>query len=236
MKSKPKIKKGISMKMIISLALIISSFLFSKEDCMAQSIELSGTYFTSDVNFYKNTPGISFAYTYHFKRQFVFVELNTSRKDNNSFTDFDHNVFDEYIINSANGSFSTSSANVGVAQKIVTSSCFEFSVGADAGLNYYKQNNEYISFNLDQERNEILYFNSRNEVEKRKNKFGYGAFIDMELKGILLKNLSIFSRLNIYHSGYIDKPVIRDDVKKTFNINSTGYRIGLRYRIQSPEE
>lgn len=224
------------MKTIISITLIFSSFFILLKSSLAQSFELAGTYTTSDANFYKNTPGVSFAYAHHFKKQFVFVELKTAEKSENSFANFDYNIFDSYDIKSVNGSFSTSSVNVGVAQKIVTSDCLEFSVGADAGLNYYKQNNEYISIGLDKERNEIIYFNTSNEIEKRKNKFGIGAFIDMELKNIFFDNLSVFSRLNIYHSDYIDKPIIRDDVPKTSNINSVSFRIGVKYRIPKTKE
>jgi hypothetical protein len=219
------------MKVIITLILTFSLFQISKKKCLAQSIELAGTYTTSDANFYKNAPGISSAYAYHFKKQFVFIEFKTSKKGNNSFSSFDYTVSEYYRIESAQGDFSTLSVNVGAAQKLVTSNCLEFSVGADVGLNYYKQDNEYISIGLDKKRNDILYFNSSNEIEKRKNKFGIGAFIDMELKGIIFDELSIFSRLNIYHSEYGDKHALRDDVPKTSKINNVSFRVGVKYRI-----
>jgi hypothetical protein len=224
------------MKVIITLILILSFFFVSKKTSFAQSIELAGTYTTSDANFYKNTPGVSFAYSHHFKKQFVFVEFKAAKKGNNSFTSFDYTVSEYYRIVSTQGSFSTSSVNVGAAQKIVTSNCLDFSVGADAGLNYYKQDNEVISIGLDKERNEIIYFNTSNETEKRKNKFGIGAFIDIELKRIFFDNLSIFSKLNIYHSDYIDKPVLRNDVPKTSSINSISFRIGIKYRIPTTKD
>ena len=63
-----------------------------------------------------------------------------------------------------------------------------------------------------------------------------GAFIDMELKNIFFENLSVFSRLNIYHSEYGEKHVIRDDVPKTSKINSVSFRIGVKYRIPSGKE
>ncbi len=229
-------KLKLTRKFIIVICVLIAILFISVKNSLAQSIELAGTYTTSDANFYKNTPGISFAYAYHFKKQFVFIELKAAKKGNNSFTDFYYSIHDYYRIESVNGNFSTSSVNVGAAQKIVTSSCLEFSVGADVGLNYYKQDNETISISLDKERNEILYFNTSNEIEKRKNKFGIGAFIDMELKRIFFDDLSIFSRLNIYHSDYIDKPVERDDVPKTSNINNVSFRIGLKYRISFAKE
>ncbi len=221
------------MKITISLALIFSLFFISKKNCLAQSFELAGTYTTSDANFFKNTLGISFAYAHHFKKQFVFVELKTAKKGNNSFTSFDYTTSEFYRIVSVNGSFSTSSVNIGAAQKLFTSDCLEFSVGADSGLNYYQQDNVVTFIGLDKERNEIIYFYNESETEKRKNKFGIGAFIDMELKRIFFDNLSIFSRLNIYHSDYIDKPIIRDDVPKTSKINSVSFRIGIKYRIPS---
>lgn len=226
-------KLKLARKYLIVICVFNTIFFISKKNSLAQSIELAGTYTTSDVSFYKNTPGISFAYAHHFKKQFVFVELGTAKNGNNTFASFDHNIFDSYDIKSINGCFSTSSVNVGAAQKIVTSDCLEFSVGADAGLNYYKQDYEITSIGLDKERNKILHFNTRNETEKRKNKFGIGAFIDMELKSIVFDDLSIFSRLNIYHSDYIDKPVERDDVPKTSKINSVSFRVGIKYRISS---
>ena len=221
------------MKVSLILPLIVSIFFISINDSLAQSFELAGTYTTSDASFYKNTPGISFAYAHHFKKQFVFVELGTAKNGNNTFASFYHNIFDSYDIKSINGCFSTSNVNVGAAQKIVTSDCLEFSVGADAGLNYYKQDYEITSIGLDKERNEIIHFNTRNETEQRKNKFGIGAFIDMELKRIVFDDLSIFSRLNIYHSEYGDKHALRDDVPKTSKINSVSFKIGLKYRISS---
>ena len=224
------------MKTIISFSLFFLLFFILVKSSLAQSFELAGTYTTSDANFYKNTPGISFAYSHHFKRQFVFVELKTAQKNNISFSDFYHDITGYYIIESVNGSFSTSSVNIGAAQKIVTSDCLEFSVGAEAGLNNYKPDLEITSVTLDRERNEISYFNTGSESEKRKNKFGIGAFIDMELKNVFFNNLSVFSRLNIYHSDYIDKPIIRDDVPETLNINSVSFRIGVKYRIPKAKE
>lgn len=224
------------MKAIITFTLVVSSFFILVKNSRAQSFELAGTYTTSDALFYKNTPGVSFAYAHHFRKQFVFVEMKTSKKNNNSFADFYYNIFETYDIKSGNGSFSASSVNIGAAQKIVTTDCLEFSVGADAGLNYYQQDNEITSIGLDKERNEIIYFNTESEIEKRKNKFGIGAFIDMELKNVFFDNLSVFSRLNIYHSDYIDEPIIRDDVPKTSNINSVSFRIGVKYRIPKAKE
>ena len=224
------------MKAIITFTLVVSSFFILVKNSRAQSFELAGTYTTSDALFYKNTPGVSFAYAHHFRKQFVFVEMKTSKKNNNSFADFYYNIFETYDIKSGNGSFSASSVNIGAAQKIVTTDCLEFSVGADAGLNYYQQDNEITSIGLDKERNEIIYFNTESEIEKRKNKFGIGAFIDMELKNVFFDNLSVFSRLNIYHSDYIDEPIIRDDVPKTSNINSVSFRIGVKYRIPRIKE
>lgn len=224
------------MKSIISFSLVFLSVFMSTKRSQAQSFELAGTYTTSDANFYKNTPGVSFAYSHHFKKQFVFVELKTAKKGNNSFTSFDYSPNGYYRIESVNGSFSTSGVNIGAAQKIVTTDCLEFSVGADAGLNYYNQDFEITSVGLDKERNEIIYFHTDKETEKRKNKFGIGAFVDMELKNVFFNNLSVFSRLNIYHSDYIDKPIIRDDVPKTLNINSVSFRVGVKYRIPKTKE
>lgn len=224
------------MKSIISFSLVFLSVFMSTKRSQAQSFELAGTYTTSDANFYKNTPGISFAYSHHFKKQFVFVELKTSKKGNNSFTDFHHSISDFYTVESVNGSFSASSVDIGLAQKIITSNCLEFSVGVDGGLNYYKQDNKYISIGLVKNRNEILYFNNENEIEERKNKLGIGAFIDMELRNIFFDNLSLFSRLNIYHSDYIDKPIISDDVPKTSKINSVSFSVGVKYRIPKAKE
>ena len=229
-------KKIISLKAVFVLTLISSSFFISGKNCLAQSFELAGTYSNSDAGFYKNTPGISVAYSWHFKKQFVFVELTTLKKEDNSFTEFNHLIYDTYRIKTTTGSFSTSSVNVGVAQKLLTSNCLEFSVGAEAGLNYYKQDNEFKTIELNNDVNEVIYYDNGNEIEKRKNKVGFGAFIDMELKEIIFKNISIFSRINIYHSDYIDGPIEYGGPPKTRKINSLSYRIGLRYRIQSVKE
>lgn len=224
------------MKTILAFILFFSSFLFSIKNSFAQSFELAGTYTTSDANFYKNTPGVSFAYSHHFRRQFVFVELKTAKKGINSFADFYYDALDAYDIKTVNGSFSTSGVNIGAALKIVTSDCLEFSVGVDAGLNYYQQDNEITSVGLDKERNEIIYFHTDKETEKRKNKFGIGAFVDMELKNVFFDNLSVFSRLNIYHSDYEGKHYPRMDVPITFNINSISFRVGVKYRIPKAKE
>lgn len=224
------------MRSIIILVINFSLLVFSIKNSLAQSFELAGTYTTSDANFYKNTPGISFAYSHHFKRQFVFVELKTAQKNNISFSDFYHDITGYYIIESVNGSFSTSSVNIGAAQKIVTSDCLEFSVGAEAGLNNYKPDLEITSVTLDRERNEISYFNTGSESEKRKNKFGIGAFIDMELKNVFFENLSVFSRLDIYHISY-NEPLQRGGGSfMAVDINSIGFRVGVKYRIPKAKE
>ncbi len=229
-------KLKLTRKSVIVICVLNAIFFISKTSSWAQSFELAGTYTTSDADFYKNTAGISFAYSWHFKRQFVFVELQAAQKGNNSFTDFYRDIFGSYIVKSVNGRFSTSSVNIGAAQKLVTSNCLEFSVGAETGLNYYKQDNDYFSIGLDKERNEIIYFNTGEDIEKRKNKLGIGAFIDMELKSIIIDNLSIFSRLNLYHSEYEDKHTLRDDIPKTSFINSVSFRIGVKYRICSARD
>jgi hypothetical protein len=230
-------KLKLARKFIIIICVLIAVIFISVKNSLAQSFELAGTYTTSDASFYKNTPGISFAYAHHFKKQFVFVELGTAKNENNTFASFDHNIFDSYDIKSINGSFSTSSVNIGAAQKIVTSNCMEFSIGAEAGLNYYKPDFEITSVGLDKERNEIIYFNTYAETEKRKNKFGIGAFIDMELKNIFFDNLSIFSRLNIYHTNNVDQPLPRGGGSlMSVDVKSIMFRVGIKYRIPSAKE
>ena len=225
------------MKVILTLLLTFSFFFVLVKNSLAQSFEVAGTYTTSDANFYKNTPGVSFAYAYHFKKQFVFVEFKTSKKNESSFATFHEDIFGTYIIKSYEGGFSASSVNIGAAQKIVISRCLEFSAGADVGLNYYQPDLEITYIGLDKERNEIAFYDAWRERVARKNKFGIGAFIDMELKNMFFDGFSVFSRLNVYHSEYMKFNGERGvEFFMPFAINNVSFRLGVKYRISKAKE
>ena len=223
------------MKILTCTLCIIFSMVLCKVS--AQSIDVAATMTTADANFYKNVPGLSLSYSYDLKKQFIFIELNAAHNNKFDYAEYYKPIqdwySDSYYIHLKKGSFSTAGVNLGIAQKLIASECFSFSVGIKGGLNYYKVENEvqYLSFHT--EYNGTLKSNS--EIEKRKNKPGIGFLVDMELKQFIMNNLSLFSRLDGYHSGYIDRPVPRDNVPKTFNINSIGFRIGLKLRINGNE-
>ena len=126
-------------------------------DVSAQSIDIAATMTTGNAGFYKNVPGINIGYTYDLKKQFIFMEVNASRKSNNDYAEYSRYLTsgESYLIQLKNGSFSTAGINLGIAQKIIASECFNFSAGVKAGLNYYKLENDVqnLNFHAGQNRN-----------------------------------------------------------------------------------
>jgi hypothetical protein len=58
----------------------------------------------------------------------------------------------------------------------------------------------------------------------------------MELKNIFFENLSVFSRLNIYHISY-NEPLVRGGGSfMAVDINSIGFRVGVKYRIPKAKD
>jgi hypothetical protein len=216
------------MKLIKSLFSI--SFLFWMSITSAQSLELSGTFTSSDARFYKNTPGLSLAYSHHLKKQFIFIEVRASQKKQNSYSEISRYLWtDTYDIKLFEGDFYHASARLGIAQKLITSEYFDFSIGLVTGLNYYKNDNEvrYLGFDT----RLIGSVADGHETDIRIGRFGYGAIIDMELKRILIDNLSLFARLDLYQSSYTPGPYPRGGDGVTSTINSICFGIGLKYRF-----
>ena len=74
-------------------------------------------------------------------------------------------------------------------------------------------------------------YSPETENEIRKYKPGIGILLDMELKRVIIHNLSLFSRFGFYHSGYSNKNVVLDDIAKTHTVNSYGFKMGLKLKI-----
>ncbi len=218
------------MKVKISLILPVL-LLFVFLDVSAQSIDIAATMTTGNAGFYKNVPGIHIGYTYDLKKQFIFIEANMSRKSNNDYAEYSRYLTSEesYLIQLKNGSFSTAGINLGIAQKIVASEWFNFSAGVKGGLNYYQLENDvqYLNFHAGQNGT----YSTETEKEIRKNKPGIGILLDMELKRVIINKLSLFSRIDLYHSGYSNKHVVLDDIVKTHTITSFGFKMGLKLKI-----
>ncbi len=199
----------------------------------SQSFEFAGTLTTTNENLFRNLPGISIGYTHHLKRQFIFIEFQVAQDKEYENTDVERLIFPQvpYNIKVMNGELLYSGFNLGIAQKLIVREGFDLSAGLKGGLNYYrlKGNSQYLNFNTIQ--NGTLTDEEINE--KRNHKPGIGIFLETDLKQIIFSNLSLFSRAEYYHSGYIDKPVVFDDVPKINNLNMFGFRIGLRYRFDT---
>jgi hypothetical protein len=197
----------------------------------SQSIELAGTITTTYENLFRNLPGVSAAYSYHLKKQFFFLEFQTAQRNNYENSEVIRTIHADvpYYAKITDGSFQYSSMNLGVAQKLITRESFDFSIGLRGGLNYYRMNAQtrFLSFytfqtgTIDDERID----------DKRNHKPGIGLFLDMELKQIVFSNLSLFSRVDFYHSDYSDKPIVHESMPKINNLNMLGFRLGVKYRF-----
>ncbi len=69
------------------------------------------------------------------------------------------------------------------------------SIGLIGSLNYVKIDENTVSIYYLE--TQILPVTQSDKTEKYKNRFGYGAFLDMELKQVLFKRLSVYSRVEV---------------------------------------
>lgn len=205
--------------------------LFVSSVAFAQSLELGANFASSNENYYKNVFGGNIAYIQHFKKQFVFVQYKYAFK-NNSYSNFSGGLnLGEYDAQKADGTVINQSIKLGLAQKLLNTSELCLSLGASGSLNYLTFDEDIIRIAFSENRDGLLY--KYNKKESFKNRFGIGAFIDMEFKQILFNRLSLFSRVE---AGYVSlvptKHIQRGLSFLKVDYSSVEFMLGIRFDLK----
>ena len=213
---------------ILCFALLLSSYAL-----FAQKIEIGASYLSSADRFYKNVPGLNFRYTYSFKKQYLFSELNTSEKKN-SYTvsgPIGYSAVESYFNRNVNGKLHTNSIRLGVAQILKNTDQVSLSLGGFVSLNYLKFDETIVDYDFINGREVSIWYSSNNEFIK--NKPGFGAFLDMEIKQILFHNTSLFSRVGTHYInlGYVENQQIGLGVQINSIMVNLEFVFGIRFNL-----
>lgn len=205
--------------------LFISSVVF------AQSLEFGANFASSNRNYYKNVFGGNLGYLQHFKKQFVFVQYKYAFK-NNSYSNFSGGLYyGEYDAQKADGTVINQSIKLGLAQKLINTSEVCFSLGASGSLNFLTFDEEIISIAFSENRDGLLF--KYNKKDSFKNRFGIGAFIDMELKQILFNRLSLFSRVEADYVRLVPTKHIQRGLSfLKVDYSSVEFMLGIRFDLK----
>jgi len=193
-----------------------------------QTIEIGANFTSSNAPFYKNAFGINMGFNYNFKKQYLLAEIKGSLK-NNSYSQIAPDLSDGsgYVMHEVDGKMQNISIRTGIGQKIVSTNELGISLGVFMSLNYFKLKEDIHYFNYDP-----IMMNFDKNISKDefvKNRIGGGLFIDLELKQIILKNISLFSRCIadiVKYDGQID-----GDPFCTSSIKDLGFSIGMKVAL-----
>ena len=111
---------------------------------------------------------------------------------------------------------------------VVTLLSLVITLGGFVRLNYLFRNEEITSLYFDTVHPGIIE-NSTLE-EWNSNKFGYGFLLDIEVKQILLDQLSLFSRIEVAHTN--NDPIVRGISFEVFSYNSISFSLGVKYNLK----
>ncbi len=205
---------------------------FVSSSAFSQSLELGANFASSNENYYKNVLGGNIAYIQHFKKQFVFVQYKYAFK-NNSYSNFSGGLsLGEYNVRKADGTAVNHSIKLGLAQKLINTSEVCLSLGASGSLNYLTFDEDIIRIAFSENRDGLLY--KYNKKESFKNRIGIGAFIDMELKQILFKRLSMFSRVEAGHVSLVTTKHIQRGLSfSKIDYSNVEFMLGLRFSLKN---
>jgi hypothetical protein len=84
-----------------------------------------------------------------------------------------------------------------VAQILKNTDQVSLSLGGFASLNYLKFDEKIVGYEFIKDREGGIWYSSNNEFVK--NRLGFGAFLDMEIKQIFFHNTSLFSRFGTHY-------------------------------------
>ncbi len=209
---------------IICILLLLVGFEIS-----AQKIGLGVNYTSSNAYFLKNVPGVGIFYEHQIQKNFLFIDFNAAYK-NNAYTELagGGTELNSYLIIDATGTLFLGSMNLGFARNLISSESYSISLGGFIGLNYLFRNENKTYLNFDT----VHPGRVTNSTFERwnSNKFGFGLLLDMEIKQIIIDQLSLFSRIEVAHTN--NDPVVRGLSFEVFSYNSISFSLGLKYNLK----
>jgi hypothetical protein len=203
----------------------------------AQIIELGGNFSTSNQAFYKNAYGVNIGYVQEFKKQYIFVQYSNGFK-NNTYSQVSRNMIEwtdeNYDILKSDGTLSINRVKLGLAQKLISNNQYCISLGIVTSLNYAKFDESHVYIAFRESYPGTLFHEEK--VEEFKNRFGYGAFLDMELKQVLSKRISLFSRIEVEDIELMGKNRPIGIPFQKIGYTSLEFMLGVRYNLKKSNE
>ena len=192
----------------------------------AQNISLGATYTNSDAYFLKSLPGMTVGYDQQIWRMYFFLYGYATKRD---YTYAEYSS--PYIsMQSGYGEVFKGNVNTGVAIYVLRSEHYSISIGTYLGLNYvhrkeittHLQADEYGWSRMHRDTMDYWY----------KNRWGYGVFLDMEIKQFMFEQMGLFTRIEMGYTRLMDGSMIRGVPFLVYGYNSISFSIGLKYNLR----
>lgn len=220
--------------MKIRLIFLFAILLFGGQTLSAQTIEIGANYSSSSQIFYKNVPGMSLRYSYSFRKQYLFSELSISEKTN-SYTESNaagYPTHESYLTQRVDGELHANTIRLGAAQFLKNTDQVSLSAGGFVSLNYLKFDEKIVAYDFTEDREGDIWYKSNDE--SLKNRLGFGAFLDMEIKQIPLRNTALFSRVGTHYIQLKSSKNVERGISFQLptSMISLEYTIGLRFHFK----
>jgi len=159
----------------------------------SQSVEAGICFNSGNAEFYKNAFGLSLNYNYPVKKSYLFAGVQGSYK-NSSYAMIAKDLTDGsgYIMKQADGEMFHFMTRFGIARRIIDKEATGVSFGLYASYNFIRIDDQTHYFSFDTPGNN--YNDFKETIRSDRNTYGGGCFLDFELKNVISKNLSLFSR------------------------------------------
>jgi hypothetical protein len=204
--------------------ILIITFTICSISLFSQQIELSGMYFGSSTNMFKNTFGYGISYNQLFTKSKLGIEISQC-VNKTKYDDFYRSLSTADIIAEdirPNNHRIFFKLKYGL--NIVHSQFSNIYIGPNVSLNYFDINEEYYVYNP-------IIDTKYQRNFSQKSKIGTGFFIDFEFNEIIQKNISIFMSTNMERTNF-KTPFVIDDSHYPWGITWLGIQLGIRYNLK----
>ena len=192
----------------------------------AQRFLLGASYINTDAYFLKSLPGATIGYDQQIWRMYFFLYGNLAKHEH-SYAEYSSAY---HSMKSGFGEVLKGNINAGAAMYLFQSDHYGISIGTFMGLNYVHQRENITYVHSDEYGRSSI---SHDTIDNwYKNRWGYGFFLDMEIKQFLAQQLGLFTRIEVGYARLMDGPMPRGLPFLVYGFNSVSFSFGMKYTLR----
>ncbi len=205
---------------ILILLILTPQILFS------QRISVGASYFNTDAFFLKSIPGVTLGYEHQISKFNIFGNAHAGIRD---YAYTESSGFVNHIIQTGSGEVFKGGINLGASYNMISSEHYQISVGSYLGINYIQRVEDcrLIAYEIDHP----VDLSYKSIDEWHLNRLGWGVSVDVEVKHVLLDQLSVFTRIEAGQTR------LKDEIASGIPFEVNGYNgitfsWGVKYNLE----